>query len=57
MDQIVLNAIKNREQKSAIANEIKVDPYFREIFIDPVFRIEKNGKIIQEMREAHKKNI
>ena len=51
---MVKNAIKNRETKSDIANEIKVTDFFKDIFTDQYSLIGNRGRVIRELREKHK---
>ena len=51
---MVKNAVKNRETKSEIANEIKVSEFFKDIFTDEYSLIGNKGRVIRELREKHK---
>ena len=51
---MVVNAIKQREYVNPIPNEIKVEPFFRDIFVDKYYLIGKKGRTIKCLREKHK---
>ena len=56
VDRMLHNAIKKRNQKSKIENEIKVIPELRDIFTDEFTLIGQKGRTIKELRiEHHKK--
>ena len=53
MDKLVYDAMKMRQRKSKISNEIKVTEFFRDIFTDEYSLIGKRGRVIKCLREAH----
>ena len=54
IDNIIYNAIKQREEKSKIDNKITILPEFRSIFEDKQAICGNNGKIIDRLRTNHK---
>ena len=55
IEKMVYNAIKQRQHKSEIANEIKVGPEFRDMFTGPYSLIGQEGGTIKTLRIEHKK--
>ena len=54
MDKIVFNAIKKREKRASIEDEIKVIPFFRDIFTSETSLIGNKGRMIKGLRINHR---
>ena len=54
VDKMVLNAMRNRQEKSKIENEISVIPFFRDIFTNDTSLLGNTGNVIKALRVDHK---
>ena len=54
MDSVIYNAIKLREKRGDIENEISVIPFFRDIFTSETSLIGNRGQTIKALRTNHR---